>query len=49
MKITIEHNDTTVSIEHESENIDDVLEHLVKPALIAAGFHWDTVNDAMRQ
>lgn len=49
MKITFEHYDTVVSVGITNDNlaIDDVLEDLVIPVLVAAGFNLENIEEAM--
>ena len=35
---------TTVSINNDSLDIHDVMQELVRPVLLGAGFHYDLVN-----
>jgi hypothetical protein len=44
MKITLQKNDTVVTIEASVETLDDVRDQLLIPACIAMGFHADSVN-----
>jgi hypothetical protein len=44
MKISLEHEGVKVSIEYSLETLDDAVEHVIKPALLAVGFHHDNVN-----
>lgn len=48
MKITIEKDGITVVIEAIAELATDVIEELVAPALIAYGWHPESIAAAMR-
>lgn len=46
MIITLEHYDTKITIENERDDLDiyEVIEDLVRPALLAAGFQPESIN-----
>jgi len=44
MKLTIVLEDIEVSVESPAVCMNDVIKELLIPALLAAGFHQDTIN-----
>ena len=47
MKMTLEQGDTRISIENSDVSADNVIANVVVPALIAIGFHRDSILEAM--
>jgi len=47
VKITIEHEGSIISVEQETATLDEVVEHLIEPALVAIGFDHSQVVAAL--
>jgi len=49
MIIEIKHYDTTITIEQPRDDLDiyEVVEEMVRPMLLAMGFHQDSINSAI--
>lgn len=51
MKLTLTHYDTTITIESEDDGLtgDQFIDELVRPLMLAAGYHPSTVADALNE
>ena len=47
MKLTIENEDRTISIENRTDRIDEIIDDLIIPALLAVGFSQHQIDKSL--
>lgn len=47
MKITIEHEGIKATIEADYDTLPDIVENIIKPALLAVGFSSETIDECL--